>query len=558
MSVDVLTPEPAAPVTCQRGGDADSSPGTADATESCGGSSSRDDSSGPSQLCRRCAHPLFPAAGQEEGELSPTTYLSIVRRLQAKVHALQEALLASSQCASLLDSLRRPGELSTTEVPLQQPRNSGEGNVTRRMRSEWLQAVEANNAITSLQHVSSQIGPENFNAWMSGTSLNSWKHRGVAPAARVHLSAWEDAGGEEAASRALDPKEGRVCGATKAPAIPCVAVDPVILVDITAVMHKNESRSPAAACEEDVSRVKLNADAEHLTAENVRLREEAAEARRALEGREEEVRRQQVELAALSQTVKQLQECNSKLQEACDAMQRRCDDATETARASESRLKKLTATIDSLEAESKKRGAECAAARRETEDAWQEVRRLESALRAWEVKERELQRLRLLMRFSELKKDSDRLTVIAGEMESAENERDRLREENKRCRELLSEYRRRLEVAVANAVRPAPATAAPQCPSMRDCEVPPVPETLQATVTRPRSAAGVRGPRRPSVASDTAGRKRKKSVPHLRHRRPPSERHSLGFASLFPGSRRGQYFFGDGDDGASYPHALRK
>ncbi|ESL07355.1 hypothetical protein TRSC58_04956 [Trypanosoma rangeli SC58] len=352
MSVDVLTQEPAGPVTCKLASDVGSLPSTA---ESCGGSTSRDDVSGASQLCKRCVHLLFPAEKQGAGELNPTAYLSIVQRLQEKVHVLQEALLTSNQCTFLLDSLRRPGDPSTTEVPLQRPRSFGEGNVARRMRNEWTQAVETNNTITSLQHVVSQIDAENFDAWMSEAFLNCWNNCDVSQMDSVYINAWEEASKEKVTASPFHAKQERIGGATNASANPCVAVDPVIFVDITAVIHKGEPRPPAATCGEDSSRVEIDAGGKDLAAENVRLHEEVAEMQRALEVRDEEVRRQKVELAGLNQTVKRLQECNKALQESFEALQHRCDDATKTTCASELRYKGLIATIASLEVESKQK-----------------------------------------------------------------------------------------------------------------------------------------------------------------------------------------------------------
>ncbi|RNF08340.1 hypothetical protein TraAM80_02930 [Trypanosoma rangeli] len=555
MPVDVMTQEQAGPVTCKLASDVGSLPSTA---ESCGESSSRDDGSGASQLCKRCVHLLSPATKQGGGELNPTAYLSIVHRLQEKVHVLQEALLTSNKCAFLLDSLGRPGDPSTTEVPLQQPRNFGEGNVTRRMRNEWAQAVEANNTITSLRHVSSQIDAEKFDGWMSEVPLNCWNNRDVSQMDSVYINTWEEASKEKVTTSLFHAKQERVGGAANTSASPCVAVDPVILVDITAVLHKGEPRPPAAMCGEDFSRVEMDAGGKHLAAENVRLHGEVAEMQRALEVRDEEVRRQKVELAGLNQTVKRLQECNKALQESFEALQHRCDDATKMTCATELRSKGLIATIASLEVESKQKSTDCAAARREAEDAWQEVRRLESALRAWEVKGRELQRLRLLMRFSELKKDSDRLSVVEDEMESAENERDRLREENERFRELLSEYRKKMEIAVTNTAEPEPLTPALEYPPTRNCEVPPKSQAPQATVPRPNTADEMREPQRPPVASDATGKKRKMFVPHPGRRHSSLRRWRLGLSSSCSGSRNCQEFFGCRGDGACHPQAVRK
>ncbi|AAZ11279.1 hypothetical protein, conserved [Trypanosoma brucei brucei TREU927] len=83
--------------------------------------------------------------------------------------------------------------------------------------------------------------------------------------------------------------------------------------------------------------------------------------------------------------------------------------------------------------------------RSEMEKAKDLISQLETGLSSWSSKERELQRLRILMRFSELKKDSDRLPDVLGQVQQLEEERGRWLEEKRRFRDMIERYQRRLE-----------------------------------------------------------------------------------------------------------------
>ncbi|EAN95219.1 hypothetical protein C3747_146g16 [Trypanosoma cruzi] len=562
MHFSVLGRDPMVPNSLKLSSDAHAEPRTVKASDICDESPfAEHDGGGSSHPCRNCAHPLPSGAEHKGSETDTTMYMSIVHRLQEKVHNLQEALLVSNQCSSLLDSLVRPGETSMTEVSLQQAQNSGEGQVTRRMRNEWSRAVEVNNDIMSVQRVSSKVGVESVNNWMNGTSLSSWDRRGIIHDEITAPSPKEEEIEKEIVIPSFHPKKENAGDANSASASARVVVDPVILVDITTVMNKNMPLHPVTKSENAVSRFTVDAEVERLTAENVRLREESAEVRRELQIRDDELRRREAELAKLSQVVKQLQECNSTLKEEAAVVHRRCDDAMGMARASELKVKELTATIDSLETGDEKHCDSCAAARHEAEDAWREVRRLDSELRAWGPKERELQRLRVLMRFSELKKDSDRLNVIVGEMESAESERDRLREENRRCRKLLAEYRDRLEAAVTSTVMPEPLPVpAAECPSAcEESEAWPHSQRPHSAGNRPQAADRIRRPQKPAVASNTAGKTRNEPLTHGRQRQLSFGRKKMSFFScdLSSSSRGLCCLFGSRGGVLSYHRAMK-
>ncbi|EKF29714.1 hypothetical protein MOQ_001135 [Trypanosoma cruzi marinkellei] len=521
MHVNMLGRDPMVPNSLKLSSDAHAAARTVKASDICDESSlAGDDGGGSSHLCRNCAHPL-PSVAEHKGSVTDITmYMSIVHRLQEKVHNLQEALLASNQCSSLLDSLVRPGDPSMTEVSSKQARNSGEGQVTRRMRNEWSKAAEVNNDIMSLQRVSSNVDVESVKKWINGPSFGSWGRRGALHEEITAPSPKEEEIENEIVIPSFHSKKENAGDANSTSAGARVVVDPVILVDITTVMNKNMPLHDVTTSENAVSRFNVDAEVERLTAENVRLREESAEVRRELKIRDEEMRRREAELAKLSQVVKQLQECNNALKEESAVVHRRCDDAMGMARASELKVKELTSTIEAFETGGEKPCDSCAAARREAEDAWREVRLLDSELRAWGPKERELQRLRVLMRFSELKKDSDRLNVIVGEMESTESERDRLREENRRCRKLLAEYRDRLDAAVTNTATPEPPPVpAAECPSAcEESEARSNSKRPHSTGNRSPVADRMRRPQKPAVASSAAGKTRNESLTNGRQR----------------------------------------
>lgn len=478
----------------------------------------RDDGNGSLSLCDSCTCPLFAKLMKEGNEPDATSYVSIIHHMQKKVHVLQQALLASNQCSSLLDVIKRAGKQSMTEVSPKKVRVSKEGCGAQGECCEHSPVMDANEAMMSLRHAASKVHMEDINAWTREASLDLLNgfHTSSDDASVARINNEKMV----VASPPCSSGDGHMRASQK----PNFSVDPIIVIDITSTMNQTRQCAPMTPGSEDVLEVKKSAkEMEDLSAENARLREELAATQRFLDVRNEEVRSQKIKLEELSTSVERLQECNARLEKNCAAAHSQCDATAKTARIAEAKLKETTTTLESLEFRCREVERECAEAKRDADAAWREVRRLEAEVRPWEQKERELRRLRLLMRFSELKKDSDRLSAIAEQMEHVGNERDRLLEENRRCRALLEEYRGRLDAATARPAVPAANNSAPESTAQKDT-APPSPSSPQAA-DKPRTAGPVpHRPRVPTSITGTAGKTGEGTVPCGRRHRRSSEK----------------------------------
>ncbi|KAH9600689.1 hypothetical protein LSM04_001489 [Trypanosoma melophagium] len=423
-------------------------------------SSSRDAGCSSSTLCEKCCCAFAEHDSVKEGkESDTTTYISIISSFQEKLHTLQKALLTTNQCSVLSRATEHTGESLTTNETIQDKTFRIKGHSTRRRRTEWSQAVDANDAMHLLHQVSSSIHPDDFDRWKkyskvslldnvntkeSGTSQEYGIHKGGKQAEKseefehVVVSSYPTAEEFENSSNVNN-----------------IFVDPVILVDITATMNRQEQKqkqkqeheqnSLSKACNRCIEENTVSEEIKRVTSENVKLREMYAEAKQELDTRSEEIRVQKGQLEELQNRVDQLSQCNANIKRDCAELQHQHDESMKLARLSDAKVEETKTMMESINASNKVAREEYEEARRDAEAAWKEVRRLEAELREWSQKERELQRLRVLMRFSELKKDSDKLSSAVEEIAFLNDERQRLHEENRRCRTLLSEYRVRLE-----------------------------------------------------------------------------------------------------------------
>ncbi|KEG09577.1 hypothetical protein DQ04_05001020 [Trypanosoma grayi] len=416
-----------------------------------GASSSRDSGSISSPVCERCSRRLDTVPIGEGGDPDTAVYISIIHNLQERVQTLQNALLSACECAALSENVEQVESHSVACPGLQQKPVFGEGQITRRRRSEWTQAADANGAMVMLEKLSSEFHQGDFEEWMTSASFVFPGKEGtsVSNGTAAQRSGSEEVDVAEEAPIFHSPKcDDRA----KMPANADLPVEPIIFVDITAVMGgKNQAEPTAELSSHGVQLQPKQIEEEHihqLTTENAKLREEFDEAQRQLDIRGNEMRCQSLKLEELSNSMEHLQQCQAKLQEELAVAHRQHEAAIEAVRVSEE--KKAVAMVESLKADAVKLQEACTEAKHDAEVAWLEVRRLELELRAWGDKERELQRLRILMRFSELKKDSDQLGSIVEKMEAADKEKEQLREENRRCRTLLAEYRCRLDAALVH------------------------------------------------------------------------------------------------------------
>ncbi|ORC88068.1 uncharacterized protein TM35_000181250 [Trypanosoma theileri] len=421
-------------------------------------SSSRDAGCSSSTFSEKCCCHYVENDGSKEGKESDVaTYISIINAFQEKVNTLQKALLTANQCAVLSRTTELSGESLSTNEKLQEKNSRIKGQSTRRRRTEWTQATDANNAMNLLEQVSSNIHPDDFERWKKdsdsplldnvNTNKNSSSKENVIQKDKKQVEKNEEF---EHFVISSCPTTEELENSSN---LNGVFVDPVILVDITAVMankkqeqeQKKEQNSLPKECNCSVKQSTICEEMERVNSENVKLREMYTEAQRKLETRNEEIRVQKVQLEELQKRVEELSQCKAKMQKEFAALQSQHDEAMKLKQLSEAKVRDTTMMMESINASHQAARAECEEAKRDAEAAWKEVRRLEKELREWSQKERELQRLRILMRFSELKKDSDKLSTVAEEIEFLSNERQRLHEENRRCRTLLSEYRLRLE-----------------------------------------------------------------------------------------------------------------
>ncbi|CCD17219.1 unnamed protein product [Trypanosoma congolense IL3000] len=364
-------------------------------------------------------------AGEEDRTSLHRMYASVISVLRRRVSNLEEALVTALRCGNLggTVNMKEGGPIDNDK--------SGRSQVD-------MEEKPLHDASDCIRDLSTNAGPDSIGipSWARAENLvkikkeiPSWLDRSIVSQSCDSPHAENGSrcvGGSEDLERRISSCSGGLTSLSD-------TVEPVIVVDVTAFMEsrKVEKEEEAAAGPSPEVSEEVSKTIQELREENARRSEESTELSRRLDDMcvEEESRS------------KVLEELRRELNEAKLEVSKLQEDRANTARSDRATQE----TIELLKRDNILLEKECERLRAEVEEARDQVAELEEAIAAWSGKERELQRLRILMRFSELKKDSDKLQDVLNEVELIRSRCKRLEGEKKQLRGMIDKYQRRLE-----------------------------------------------------------------------------------------------------------------